>query len=49
MKKIFSLVLLIVLVIVLYNPIKNSLSSTVKQKFLYEDILNNISNKKEIQ
>lgn len=46
MKKIFSLVLLIVLVIVLYNPIKNSLSSTVKQKFLYEDILNNISNKK---
>ena len=46
MKKLFSIALIIVLAIVLYKPIKESIGKEVKQKFLYEDILNSISERK---
>ena len=48
MKKIFSFVVLIVLAIVLYKPIKNALiknPSKENPKYVYEDILNNTDEK----
>ncbi len=46
MKKLITVIILIVLLIILYNPVKNMLGKVVKQKFIYEDILTTINEKK---
>ncbi len=46
MKKLFYLIILIVLAVILYKPIKNKLEPVIPDKFIYEDILNSINDKK---
>ncbi len=46
MKKIIYFIIFIALLFVLYKPIKEKLGISVEEKFLYEDILNTINDKK---
>lgn len=46
MKKIIAFIVVVALALILYNPIKEKIETSVKQKFIYEDILNSIDDKK---